>query len=1307
MRQTDTRGSMPFAVIAVAILLASGALAAAAYRHGTADDAADGIGDDIDSADDALADITVHVNRGLGNIIRGLSTASDGAGESDTLEERAETFDAKSAAWIEGQFPIASGGAVAHLVSHDVDLTAEAMQLSSPINDGGYTPTYLRGVGTIEVTLETGSGRGAATITVSTDGSYALPLVAERGSLFESMAGDGGVSVSEMVSYQLTGLAQYRVMNGYGSASAYGDRGTSAIITADDVRQAYSNALDTIAMICFRDEGNRFATEGEVDLSDLLVSDDGVIELDLAAVYAQALTAVIDDIALRWFDYFCGFEVLDALDRVLNPLRNAISSLVAFLLGEESVYSAVPYVEDSMGLWGIPQSEYRYPGSGTTTVTAAGITVTVENPTFDIHSATWLRDFGKRYEQDTNFVMDLIHDVLRGAALAVSERGDLGTVSVEIDPYDPEPFAQTLSDLFDTALEDCELAIESSISFSLGSAKVYDPYLGAIADEILAHSEEMVLSSDLERRIREAYAAAIPEDSDVTPDALTRDVVDRAVHSYRAGVLSDLEVFDRMRQIEDGGSIVKTVLTQICAFGLGIIGVLAPVKEAATMMFDEVSASIGMNPRGGVTELPGSSGFEMDDGEGGITYERIAAEISSEPAVTVAIAEERCTHTVGFRESMGASYSTTFRIGLDDILDLRLTGTGTFSGAMGTTSSVMSDSVSLDTNIEVTVLSGWPLAGVQYEQSVTFIDDLKVALLKIIEPLIEPLRKVMEIIRGVVTSISDALIEALTFVSEQLVRIYELITDPLAQLKRWLEDVLESVLTETVFGVLINLGEQTLTVEFLGCTLEISTDVMTWASNTKTLFSASMTIPVAGLIVSAEVTARVRGDMKAENLIVTGGGGVEGDGWSVDVSLDPLMKSRKYLITVDGEVGDTDISLIAPKLENYHEMGIALSDVPGLGDVVSNIPVGGANIGLDAGFSLKYADPQDFGLIVNEFETNPPGTDSGNEWVELYNNSVSTIDLKGYTLLAASDRRTKVMELSGSISPGEFLVIEPDFTLVNSSGKYTKNGEAVILKDPDGNEIDRTPTEKDGDNDSKTWQRSFDGSTEWVFAEATQGRTNDAFPGAKWVSAAELKDTVWSAVERSFDRIGSITDLESLQEFLQHLVRYTLEGLIGVVSGKIAEASVFVSVDVKDPTSSVSTGARVALRTDGDLVEDVLRYIVGKVMELVLKADNPYSIDPVGMFTDNIDLEVTVHAGVGFPEILSNGADLPDMDLGVTFRTNVSALSRILGSDMGRPEVEFGIRIIDCPEVAIPARLSPKEGMEHDLWLMMLTVRFA
>ena len=1312
MSRMDRFGGMPFAVIAVALLLASTAIVATVHQYGGTEDGAEDVEDGIDAVDVALADVQMYVNRGLGEIVRGLSTASDGVTDAaDTVEERAEAFRERASEWLEFQFPVRSGGAVAELGSYELDLTAEALSFHSDAGDGGYTPAYLKGTGSIHVTVRSDVGRGEADLDISTDGSYALPLSAERQSLFESMAGDGGISVSQMMTYQLTSLAQYRVMNGYGAMSEYGQKGTASVITAEDVRAAYRNALEAVSMICFRDGNGTLSGHDRADLSDLLASEDGVMTLDLSAVYSQALMSVIDDVALSWFDYVMGFQILDGLDQALNPFRNAVMSLAAFLLGEEEVYSAVPYIEKTMELAGIDPDEYVSPGAGTSTVTAAGITVTVENPTSDVLSKGWLKDFKKRYSGDTNFVMEFILDVLKHASVSLAENMDLGTVSVDVDPYDDTPFLDTLAELFDRAVEDGMSAVEDAISGSLSSSTVYDPFYGAIADEIQAHADEFVLSSELESRLVSAWTSAIPEGSGITPQMLAESgELERALHSYEASVRDDLALFDELRRVADGEGVVKRVLTEICAFGLGVVGITDCVPEKVGTMCDEILAINAMNPHGGVTELPGTTDFLLDDGSGMVTSETLDAEIGSELIVEeVTIDRERCVHTVGFREESSAAYSTVIVIGISDLMDVRVVGSGAMSGAMGTSSSVMEDTVSLDTTIEVTVASGWALSGIEYVPSTTLYQDLWNLLLELLEPVIEPLRKVMEAVRGVMTAISEALIEALTFVAEQLTRIYQAVIGPLSDLKGWFESAAETVFTEAALDILVSIGldEQTVTLEFFGCTLEFSTDAVTWAANTKTLLSATLTMPVAGVTVYAGVTAKVRGEVEAENLIITGKGGIEGDGWSMDVTLDPLMRGGKYLVTVDGEVGDTDISLVAPKLEDYHEMGVALSDVPGIGEVIGNIPVMGARVGLDAGFSLKYSDPMDDGLIVNEFESNPAGEDDGHEWVELLNNSPVSIDLDGYTLLAASDRRTKVMELSGTLGPGEFLVIYPEFTLVNSSGKYTKNGEAVVLKDPDGNEIDRTPTEKDGSNDGMTWQRSFDGSTEWVFAEGTQGRTNSPYPGSSLVSAAELKDAVWTAVEKSFDRVGTITDLESLQEFVQHLVRYTLEELIDAVAGRILEASVFVSLDVGDMASVSETGVRVALRTDGDLAVDVLRYVTGKLMELVLGTENPYSIDPVGMFTENIDLEVTVHTGVGFPEVLSDGADLPEMDLGVTFRTNLAGITRLAGSDTGRPEVVMGIRAIDCPELAIPSRLSPKDGMEHDLWLMMLTVRFS
>ena len=93
------------------------------------------------------------------------------------------------------------------------------------------------------------------------------------------------------------------------------------------------------------------------------------------------------------------------------------------------------------------------------------------------------------------------------------------------------------------------------------------------------------------------------------------------------------------------------------------------------------------------------------------------------------------------------------------------------------------------------------------------------------------------------------------------------------------------------------------------------------------------------------------------------------------------------------------------------------------------------------------------------------------------------------------------------------------------------------------------------------------------------------------------------------------------------------------------------------------------------------------------------------MFTDNIDLEVTFGTKIQYPKVLARTLEeLPKVDLGITFRSNISALTQVFGKDTGKPEVECGIRIIDCPISVIPSKLSPKQGMDHDLWLMKAVI---
>lgn len=1297
---------MPFAVIAVTILLVSAIAAGVVAAYDRSSESSDSMIVDIDAVDLAIADVTAYANKGLGEIIRAASVDADLGG----LNQRCTVIKERSDEWFSFQFPMVSGGARVTYVSHEMELVAEPMGLS---NNGGCIGTYLRGVGSISVIVESQYGKSETDLDISTDGNYALPLAVERAALFQSMSSGSGIALTQMLEYQLASIAQYRVLDGYGGLRTYGDRGTDAILTEDDVKRAYSTGIEALAATCFRN--GPYASYGAVDLADAIASNDGRIELDLDAIYAQALYSVADEITLGWLDYLYGYKVASALDKILNPFKNAFRSLGKYLSGEERV-SGVPYLKKVMEDSGFDESSYRYPGSGTTTVSVGEYTVTVNNPVCDLFAQSWLTDFKKRYDRNDDYVRDFVTGVVKDAAVRAADRNALGTISMDVDPYDGRSFKESLLQLYEEAVTRSLDSMQKGISESLRAGSVYDEFYGCLADEVSSHEAELADTGALYSRIRAALSAAIEErakdaetneEEFIRPDIgslMSSPSVSAAIASYRSAVHHDISPIQVLKTVEGGkDSLLHRGLSLICSYGLEGLNVLFPAEKEARTIVSEILANDSMNPYSGIIGLPGSEGFELEDESGATVTEHLSFHCDTK-SLTVSIGRPEGIHNVGFRVGESAAFTTKFPVSISGWVDYAAEGAGSLAQSMGSTTAVVKGGFDVHLELEIVVASGWGLSGVSYEPSCTILTDLQEILLKIFEPIIEPLREIMKAIRGAMTALGEALREVAGFVSENLLELYRFLMDPLDELSRMIQETLESAISETVFGILfdINLGDQSITLQFFGCELELKTKAVTWTAKTKTLMIAELRIPVAGLLLTAGFTAKIKGDVSAENLILTGSGGIAGDGWSVEADFDPLMKGSKYLFTLKGSVGKNRISISAPKLESYHELGLTLSDVPGLGQVLDSIPlpIPGAKLSIDAGFQIRCRAATEVGLIINEYESNPPGTDRGNEWVEILNNTDSTIDLNGCSLDLDSKKRKGSEPLSGELKPGEFLVIRPSFTLVNTAG------DSLVLRGSDGDELDRVKMKADSADDDESWQRGYDGSSEWVKAKSTMGRTNGSWISSSF-SIEQLKDVAWKAVEKSFGKVEHITDLDSLVAFIQYLVRYTIEGLIDLVADMIIDASLFVSADIKDASSSGSAGIRVALRTDGDLVKDCLRYIAGKAESLILGIKNPYRIDPLEMFTENIDLEVLAHAGVGFPEVLSKGMDLPEMDLAVLFRANLSSLSRIVDVDTGRPEMEFGIMARNCPLAAIPSKLRPNKQLEHDLWLFKAVVTLA
>ena len=111
-------------------------------------------------------------------------------------------------------------------------------------------------------------------------------------------------------------------------------------------------------------------------------------------------------------------------------------------------------------------------------------------------------------------------------------------------------------------------------------------------------------------------------------------------------------------------------------------------------------------------------------------------------------------------------------------------------------------------------------------------------------------------------------------------------------------------------------------------------------------------------------------------------------------------------------------------------------------------------------------------IRINEFEANPSGSDSGNEWVELY--SEEEIDLEGYYLQADNE----TLDLNGVFSG--YLVISFESQFIDNVNEivYLKRGEDII---------DETEMFDDNKNNGKTW--NFCGNL-WEFLDSSKETIN-------------------------------------------------------------------------------------------------------------------------------------------------------------------------------------------------------------------------
>ncbi|MDD2756812.1 MAG: lamin tail domain-containing protein, partial [Methanothrix sp.] len=129
-------------------------------------------------------------------------------------------------------------------------------------------------------------------------------------------------------------------------------------------------------------------------------------------------------------------------------------------------------------------------------------------------------------------------------------------------------------------------------------------------------------------------------------------------------------------------------------------------------------------------------------------------------------------------------------------------------------------------------------------------------------------------------------------------------------------------------------------------------------------------------------------------------------------------------------------------------------------------------------------------IIINEWEPNPPGTDTKKEWIELYNPSSQAVNIGRWKLIDSYYSKSVSIPPDTIIMPDGYQIITwTNGSLVNS---YPFS---ISLQDSVGNELDRTSSVKDDKNNDLCWARSpngkdLDRDQDWKFQAATPGSFN-------------------------------------------------------------------------------------------------------------------------------------------------------------------------------------------------------------------------
>jgi len=1108
---------------------------------------------------------------------------------------------------------------------------------------------------------------------------------------------------------------------------------------------------------CWRYVEENLRGGGTIDPADIFLGLYGYDQLDWRKVFSQALNSAIERLSLRWMESIGLIKVIELAEKAGEAVFSFANELIdrAFDIDLAEVLFK-EWLEEVFEKAEIPDTLYRYLGAGRPDGTihverstvqfvdadGEAVPLVVEGyvsldiPQADVLAWEGWSEFHDQYKKGTLEILGAIRKQISAISEQISRSMFLPPGDLILDPRDGVPFMDELKASLVIALDQKDAWIRAAMSASEGTVTTTDPLAEATKAEFLENRDAILgrqralgsmTSSAAEQLLTAALSAC--GDLDLPWEENLRLLEGCILGNQVQGAYTSIEwTFDThveflqeyflkgLSQGSTGGTITSWMADVIARTGDPYAGISVVLSDDVSQMLSEISH--GTRLRGNQFEvvMPASPFFSLmgpdgrsysesmqvevsypNQGEAGTWFSSNIADPGHDHGSSGVAAQ---THDTDILDAKAASYQSVWKVTFSGGLTVAVTPGGDIGQVLPMR---LQRQLSFGADQTVAVLTGHALLGVSYVN----INTLGQQLSQIIDSLLRPLQEALETITSQLRAVYRLLQEAIA----NLVEMSRDITDALSATLRYLVEELQgfirsamSVLESKVAKLLLDiLGERSVTLTFLG--LE-----MTVKLRPKDLEYREVGVPASFSLAFAtkdcriDVTTRL---IKGQgNLSLLTNASLHGKDWTVFAVIDPLMDIFRHMVEIRGLVDGAIVELVMPEVVSYRKVTLSLSDIPGVGALLSNIPlpIPGLKGCVNAGVYLKVLEGRSDRVVINEYELNPAGEDAGREWVELYNPTSEAVDLSGWTI----ETRHGVQglgSLGGVMMPLTRLVYHFPEQALDNIGEGFPFEESMVLKDERGRRVDSAPFSTDCWNDGRTWQRVQDGADRWEFRDGSKGSSN----GRDIFSVLDLdsvEQAYFAAVTESLYQLSSgELSMDALAVTIETALLRMLERLASGVLDKEVVVGLFVEMAVAEASSTAKSGMRMEVIWRIGTLRDALYNLAGSARSLTGSFGNPFQAYLDGLpSAKGIWIGLSSFGSMGVPQMIS----APGYGREVRYQTSVAVdlgvLATVFGFKASGWSMEAGAKIVGVPATAVPMFKAPY-GTTLDIWLCKVTVQ--